>query len=67
MQRQGLKAFRKGHWLDEGLATLYESTQGQANPVRAALLDQPIQLRCQPFQYLLVPLVVGSIDRAAGV
>ena len=30
VQRQGLEAFRKGHWLDEGLATIYESAEGQA-------------------------------------
>lgn len=29
VQRQGLPAFRKGHWLDEGLAMLYESPEGQ--------------------------------------
>ena len=28
-QRRGWKAFRKGHWLDEGLATLYESPEAQ--------------------------------------
>jgi tetratricopeptide (TPR) repeat protein len=28
-QRRGWKTFRKGHWLDEGLATLYESQDSQ--------------------------------------
>jgi tetratricopeptide (TPR) repeat protein len=28
-QRRGWKTFRKGHWLDEGLATLYESQDAQ--------------------------------------
>ncbi len=28
-QRRGWKTFRKGHWLDEGLATLYESQEAQ--------------------------------------
>jgi hypothetical protein len=28
-QRRGWKTFRKGHWLDEGLATLYESQAAQ--------------------------------------
>jgi len=31
VQNRGLPAFRRGHWLDEGLAMLYESKQGQAN------------------------------------
>jgi hypothetical protein len=29
VQRRGFLAFRKGHWLDEGLATLYESPAAQ--------------------------------------
>ncbi len=28
-QRRGWRTFRKGHWLDEGLATLYESQEAQ--------------------------------------
>lgn len=28
-QRRGWRTFRKGHWLDEGLATLYESEDAQ--------------------------------------
>ncbi|MHC4548027.1 MAG: tetratricopeptide repeat protein [Planctomycetota bacterium] len=31
VQRRGLPVFRRGHWLDEGLAMLYESEQNQAN------------------------------------
>ena len=33
VQNRGFKAFRRGHWLDEGLAMLYESKQGRANRV----------------------------------
>jgi hypothetical protein len=28
-QRRGWRTFRRGHWLDEGLATLYESDEAQ--------------------------------------
>ena len=38
VQRAGLPVFRRGHWLDEGLATLYESPAGQGS--RAALWRQ---------------------------
>ncbi|MHC4971014.1 MAG: hypothetical protein ACYTG3_01650 [Planctomycetota bacterium] len=38
VQYRGFKAFRRGHWLDEGLAMLYESEQGRAN--RTALWRQ---------------------------
>jgi tetratricopeptide (TPR) repeat protein len=38
VQNRGLPAFRRGHWLDEGLAMLYESKQGRAN--RTALWRQ---------------------------
>ncbi len=31
VQRRGLPAFRRGKWLDEGLAMLYESTASQTN------------------------------------
>ncbi len=33
VQHGGFKAFRRGHWLDEGLAMLYESERGRANRV----------------------------------
>ncbi|MHC4134001.1 MAG: hypothetical protein ACYS0K_03335 [Planctomycetota bacterium] len=33
VQHRGLQAFRRGHWLDEGLAMLYESKQGRDNRV----------------------------------
>lgn len=33
VQYRGLKAFRRGHWLDEGLAMLYESERGRADRV----------------------------------
>jgi len=33
VQHRGLKAFRRGHWLDEGLAMLYESGDGRENRV----------------------------------
>ncbi|MDH3592061.1 MAG: hypothetical protein OER88_09290, partial [Planctomycetota bacterium] len=34
VQRRGLDVFRRAHWLDEGLAMLYESKAGRANRQR---------------------------------
>jgi hypothetical protein len=55
-QRRGWRTFRRGHWLDEGLATLYESPEAQDS--RLALwrqvrdesipLPELLQLRSTP-------------------
>lgn len=46
VQRRGLPCFRKGHWLDEGLATLAESDASRAaRRRRFAAVGSPIPLR----------------------
>ncbi|MGQ0612143.1 MAG: hypothetical protein ACT4PV_00115 [Planctomycetaceae bacterium] len=46
VQRRGLPCFRRGHWLDEGLATLAESeTSRTARRRRFAAASAPIPLR----------------------
>ena len=38
VQRRGLAVHRRGHWLDEGLAMLYESEQGRSGRLQAMKL-----------------------------
>jgi len=43
VQRRGLNVHRRGHWLDEGLATLYESERSRSG--RVSRLKEPMPLR----------------------
>jgi outer membrane protein assembly factor BamD (BamD/ComL family) len=44
VQRRGLGAFRRGHWLDEGLAMLHESESGQAARIHRLHKLEPMPL-----------------------
>ena len=46
VQRQGFRAFRAGHWLDEGIATTFESKRSRANRRNTLkATEDPIPLR----------------------